>query len=193
MSLKTKVKAGNITNLSDARYCAGMGVDWLGFPCDRIDAKTFGEITGWVTGPQFILELSAGSIPESLSEYAVEFIQVDFNQLKEIQSASSAMFIVKLSLSDWVNAKATISKNIDRISFLLLTDLNKSDSSNQDTLDEIQSYADIFIELDSCNYTLEEVLDLSVSGIGISGNQELKPGLKDYTELAEVLEKLEVD
>lgn len=193
MSLKTKVKAGNITNLSDARYCAGMGVDWLGFPSDRIDAKTFGEITGWVTGPQFILELSAGSISESLGEYSVDFLQIDYTQLKEIQNVSNATFIVKLSILDWINAKAAISKNIDRISFLLLTDLNKSASSNQDTLDEIQSYADIFIELDSCNYTLEEVLDLSVSGIGISGNQELKPGLKDYTELADVLERLEVD
>ena len=193
MSLKTKVKAGNITNLSDARYCAGMGVDWLGFPSDRIDAQTFGEITGWVTGPQFILELSAGSISESLAEYSVDFLQIDYTQLKEIQNVSNATFIVKLSLSDWVNAKATISKNIDRISFLLLTDFNKSESSNKDILEEIQSYADIFIELDSCNYTLEEVLDLSVSGIGISGNQELKPGLKDYTELADVLDRLEVD
>jgi len=193
MSLKTKVKAGNITNLSDARYCAGMGVDWLGFPINSIDAKTLGEITGWVTGPQFILELSAGAIPESLGEYPVEFLQIDFKQLKEIPSSSNVRFIVKLSISDWVNAKVEITKNIDRISFLLLTDLNKSESSNQDILEEIQSYADIFIELDSSNYTLEEVLDLTVSGVGISGNQELKPGLKDYTKLAEVLEKLEVD
>jgi phosphoribosylanthranilate isomerase len=193
MSLKTKVKAGNITNLSDARYCAGMGVDWLGFPIDSIDAKTFGEITGWVTGPQFILELSTGAIPESLGEYPVEFLQVDFKQLKEIPSSSNVRFIVKLSISDWVNVKAELSKNIDRISFLLLTDLNKSDSSYRDTLEEIQSYVNIFIELESSNYTLEEVLNLTVSGISISGKNELKPGLKDYTELAEVLEKLEVD
>ncbi len=31
MALKTIVKVGNITNLSDARYCAVMGVDMLGF------------------------------------------------------------------------------------------------------------------------------------------------------------------
>ena len=31
MSLQTFVKVGEITNLSDARYCAGMGVDLLGF------------------------------------------------------------------------------------------------------------------------------------------------------------------
>jgi phosphoribosylanthranilate isomerase len=49
MALKTKVKAGNITNLSDARYCAGMGVDWLGFPADVVNPDTFKEITNWVT------------------------------------------------------------------------------------------------------------------------------------------------
>lgn len=81
MSLKTKVKVGNITNLSDARYCAGMGVDWLGFPIESVNPKTFAEITSWVTGPQFMIELKAGTVPESLYEYGVELIQVDSDLL----------------------------------------------------------------------------------------------------------------
>ena len=53
MSLKTLVKVGGVTNLSDARYCAGMGVAILGF-CpepsrpDYVDLDKFKEITNWI-------------------------------------------------------------------------------------------------------------------------------------------------
>ena len=48
MPLKTIVKVGSITNLSDARYCAGMGVEMLGFNVvagheSFIDAKKYQE------------------------------------------------------------------------------------------------------------------------------------------------------
>ena len=64
MSLKTIVKISNVTNLSDARYCAGMGVDMLGFSMDAdspnyIDPKKFGEIRGWVAGVQIVGETTA--------------------------------------------------------------------------------------------------------------------------------------
>ena len=42
--LKTQVKVSSITNLSDARYCAGMGVDLLGFPIQEISLEKFTEI-----------------------------------------------------------------------------------------------------------------------------------------------------
>jgi phosphoribosylanthranilate isomerase len=40
MPLKTFVKVGCITNLSDARYCAGMGVDMLGFRAVEVRKTT---------------------------------------------------------------------------------------------------------------------------------------------------------
>ena len=61
MALKTLVKISNVTNLSDARYCAGMGVDMLGFSMDAdspdyIEPKKFAEIRGWVAGVQIVGE-----------------------------------------------------------------------------------------------------------------------------------------
>ena len=32
---------GNITNLSEARYCAGMGVHFLAFPVDIVNPKMY--------------------------------------------------------------------------------------------------------------------------------------------------------
>jgi phosphoribosylanthranilate isomerase len=191
MSLKTKVKAGNITNLSDARYCAGMGVDWLGFPADSIDPKTFAEITGWVTGPQFVLELSADAIPKSISEYAVDIIQVNYQQLQKREILANHQLIVALSITDWNLAKAELIKNKDQIQQILLLNLTGNKTEDVNILTEIDAHTEVLISLEACPYSLPEILDFPITGINIAGNNELKPGLKDYTELAEVLEQLE--
>jgi phosphoribosylanthranilate isomerase len=190
MSLKTKVKAGNITNLSDARYCAGMGVDWLGFPADSIDPKTFAEITGWVTGPQFVLELSAGAIPESIAEYAVDIIQVNHQHVQK-SILFNHQLIVALPLTDWNQAKAELIKNKDRIQHILLLNLTGNKTEDLNIMTEIATHTDVLISLEVCPYSLNEILDFPITGINIAGNSELKPGLKDYTELADVLEQLE--
>ena len=58
MSLKTFVKVGNITNLTDARYCAGMGVNQLGFNVEdpNFTVEKFKEITGWLEGIEYVAE-----------------------------------------------------------------------------------------------------------------------------------------
>jgi len=189
MSLKTKVKAGNITNLSDARYCAGMGVDWLGFPANTIDPKTFGEITGWVSGPQFVLEITDHSLVE---EYQVEFVQINCKELDN-SIFSKTRLIVVLALSDWDTSKELIAKNKHRIEFMVVTHLTGDRQRDGDAIKVMSDLVEVYIDLDSAPYSLDEVLTFDIAGINISGNQELKPGLKDYAELADVLEQLEVD
>jgi phosphoribosylanthranilate isomerase len=193
MSLKTKVKAGNITNLSDARYCAGMGVDWLGFPSDSIDPKTFAEITGWVTGPQFVLEIGSVSFSESLSHYPVAALQIAYQHLKESESLVNHSLIITMPIADWPSAKSELIKSKDRILNILVTGLTGSQVSDKAVLEEIATQFEILIDLESCPYALNAILSFPISGINISGNQELKPGLKEYTDLAAVLEQLECD
>ena len=53
--LKTKVKVSSIENLSDARYCAGMGVEWLGFPL-AMPVEKLEEIRNWLAGVQIVGE-----------------------------------------------------------------------------------------------------------------------------------------
>ena len=56
MALKTLVKVGKISNLSDAWYCAGMSVDMLGFTViasqeNYVSPELFREMRGWFYGP----------------------------------------------------------------------------------------------------------------------------------------------
>src|SRR6516162_4980549 len=95
--LKTKVKVGSVTNLSEARYCAGMGVDFLSFPIASIDPKTYREITGWVAGPKFGIEVAKSDL-EKMSEYDADFIHVTSDNLI---IHSDKKLLVSLDAIDW--------------------------------------------------------------------------------------------
>ncbi len=58
-----------INNLSDARYCAGMGADKLTFVLDpalpdHLDAKAVKELAGWIAGVELIGEFDQLSAPD---------------------------------------------------------------------------------------------------------------------------------
>ena len=61
--LKTTVFVRKINNLSDARYCAGMGVTYLLFDLDKISEDEATEISGWLEGIEIVNE---DSLPENL-------------------------------------------------------------------------------------------------------------------------------
>lgn len=61
MGLITSVKLNGIATLHEARYGAGMMVDYLGFPIgtnalNRVSSDTFNEIAGWIQGPRLVVE-----------------------------------------------------------------------------------------------------------------------------------------
>lgn len=62
MALKLSVKIGDVTNLSDARYAAGMGVDYIGFNINPdsehfVTSDKVAEIINWVSGVGIIGEI----------------------------------------------------------------------------------------------------------------------------------------
>ena len=84
MSLKTEVKVGNISNLSDARYCAGMGVQYLGFSMDSnsehyVDQNTLKTIKEWIVGPKIVGEFSdllSASIDDPVYGEELDYIEI---------------------------------------------------------------------------------------------------------------------
>jgi len=85
MALRAPVYAGNITNLSDARYFAGMGVQWLGFQIDPnqtsyLNPQKFREIVGWVTGPALVLEpqpnISTNDLTQLAGDYGIDLLRL---------------------------------------------------------------------------------------------------------------------
>src|SRR5215831_10500514 len=103
--LITKIKVGQVTNLSEARYCAGMGVDFLSFPISSIDPKTYQEITGWVVGPKLGVEANSKNI-NTAQEYKADFIEINVDQIDN--SSALENLIVSLEPSEWQIKKPSL-------------------------------------------------------------------------------------
>jgi len=188
MSLITLVKAGNITNLSNARYCAGMGVEIIGFPIDGFeDINKINEIKNWITGVKIALELSNNENIENIKQQ-ISIIQPDYIQLNETQFQIAKELI---NLPFIVTIKTPYSQiKISPSDYFLLkggTDLKSEELA-------------IFclknnVLLGCTGIKAEEVIqiieNIQPAGIELIGENEISPGLKSFEEFSETLELLE--
>lgn len=180
MPLKTVVKVGNISNLSDARYCSGMGVEMLGFRVlegqpNYIAPKLFQEIRGWVTGPKIVAEVygitSGDQLAAVIENYAPDYFELTDEEYGRFQSQLSLPCIVTKS-----------GRSDDRIAYQLLT---------EDELEGYRGSARLLIKPSSSDTVLGLIALPKVAGLALDGTPEQRPGFKDYADLAEILEKLE--
>lgn len=193
MPLAAKVKVGNITNLSEARYCAGMFVDYLGFPCDgsKLTVEGLNEIAGWVTGPTFVLEANpthaAAEILQLAAQTQLAVIEGSFKQFLELRHSTSLKFIISIDTDQWPDVSEELISSRDQIVAIHI----RPDSNWKD----VQTVAAEFQVLVSYSLfsDLSNQIDANSIGVALDGNEEIRPGLKDYDHLADILESLEVD
>lgn len=189
MALKTLVKVGNISNLSDARYCAGMGVDFLGFQVvegkqEPVSPKTYQEIRGWITGPQIVAEIydlgSADLIAAIIENYQPDYFELSLSDFMRVGHALTLPYILQLNegeeLPEFATPPAYLQMDIRHVSPGKFV-------SEYEIIARITSRED-----------LTEALDhTGISGVGLTGGSEIRPGLKTFDDLADILEALEQD
>jgi phosphoribosylanthranilate isomerase len=185
--LITKVKVGQVTNLSEARYCAGMGVDFLSFPISSVDPKTYQEITGWVAGPKFGVEVDATNI-NKVQEYKADFIEISIEQIDSNSALKN--LIVRLGASEWPIKKSSLLLSKRNILYVELK-ITLIDESTLGIINDITEDFKILLK-PSNKIELDRLLKLPIVGLSFDGNAETKPGLKEYP-LSEILEQLEAE
>ena len=184
MPLKTLVKAGNITNLSDARYFAGMGVDLLGFSVVEgtphyMEPKLYQEIRGWVTGPSMVAEIYGlrrkEDLERILEDYKPDYVELSPAELKLFDTLPLS-FILRVDPGD-EPSQASLQPSY------LLQRYDAAVASPYPSLLSIETKED-----------LERALHNPImKGIAVNGSAEIKPGLKDFDALAAILEELDAD
>jgi phosphoribosylanthranilate isomerase len=77
--MKPLIKVSGLTDLQDARYCAAMGVEFIGFNLQNTPPAKIREICAWLSGPKVVIEHQSGITDASLEEliqtlpfYAIE-------------------------------------------------------------------------------------------------------------------------
>lgn len=183
MPLKTFVKVGSITNLSDARYCAGMGADMLGFNTIEgedvyVSPKQFQEIRGWVTGPLIVAEVvglkSSTQLAIIIESYQPDYLELGLAELPFL-SGYSIPFILRLE------KKLTNVSLPHKPAFVLASTFLSN------------TIAPLLVEVASLAEAEQALQHTTLKGIALRGSTEISPGLKTYAELAEVLEFLDAD
>ncbi len=182
MPLKTFVKVGKITNLSEARYCAGMGVDLLGFCTlkgneNYLAPSLFQEIRGWITGPSIVAEIyglkNKTDLEGILSDYKPDYLEMGLQELDLLGDVPLPFILSKPE-------GGSLAALRQEPRFILLKDL-ADDAVPYPCLAEVRSLQDVQRAL-SFPY---------IVGIAMNGSPEISPGLKEYELLAEILEYLE--
>jgi phosphoribosylanthranilate isomerase len=195
MSLITKVKAGSVSSLSDARYFAGMGVDWLGFDVNPssgsfVSVELYKNMAGWVSGPKRVIEnhgpVDAATIQRLQADYEPDFIEVDLDQLNKLPSGMKAFAranLANIEMKQLVN----YSKQIE----CLVLQIDGNPFLAFKALQEIASQARVLLNVSpDFKESQKAIRELPITGIALTGSKELKVGVKsyDYSEILELLD-----
>lgn len=188
MPLKTLVKVGKITNLSDARYCAGMNVDMLGFVTvesqeNYLPVKEYQDIRGWVSGPKVVAEVYGIKTKEELNtileNYRPDYLELSTQELGLVQNTLPLLLRLK-------NTEPFPTLHQESIYAVVTQDSSLKTGAFGENILILFDAADV--------KTNDGILNTAtVNGLVLSGSKEESPGLKDYDHLAEVLENLEVE
>jgi phosphoribosylanthranilate isomerase len=206
MALGTFVKVSKVNNLSDARYCAGMGVDIIGFnlvpeTLHYMSPEKFSGITEWLAGVDFageFEELSAAEILKLAKAYPIQYIQISNPLLLAQLSESSLPLILKVDMDkqpDMSALRALMEPLAERVTYFLFE--TEQEAYEEDKLQQILALAEDFPVLLGYGVKATNVHQLiagtKINGIALMGEEELKPGYKDFEKLAEILELIESD
>lgn len=206
MALRTFVKVSGVNNLSDARYCAGMGVDVMGFDLNPessgyVSPEVYSEITNWISGVEYVAEFNNCSIEVIINQirhYKVHYLQVTdtylIHKLKPLGIPVILRFEAsRIASTEVLEAVMEEFKN-DVAFFSIEADTIIIDNSLIDQLEKIAQKLPIVLGFGITENNIGNLIDnFSFKGIGLRGGEEIKPGYKDFDELAGILETIEID
>jgi phosphoribosylanthranilate isomerase len=202
MALSALVKVSGVTNLSDARFCAGVGVGILGF-CpeqehpDYVDLKKYKEITSWIQGVKITGEFYSSDAERILhidTAYAFDYLQVNDVELVNTLFKFGKPLIFKIDLFENLNQN-TIRDKMGYLSDKVAYYLIEGRSSDQDLVEAVGQWSFEYPVLmgfgnDTATVTLL-LKKYKFSGLAFRSGKEIRPGYGDFTELADIFEALE--
>ncbi len=208
------IKASAITNLTDARYFAARGADWLTFDLDpamelSLSTTEFHAIREWVEGPKIVGNfglLEASKIVSIYDECRLDAIQVHpFMPLHQLEILEGKTIIQSYTVDNLSDLAPRLNTFIEeRSSFVNYFMLDFS--TNEFPWDEVTKHQNlvtllvelckshaIFFSLPFNNNNPHTFLEtVSPFGIDVSGSEEEKIGFKSFDELDELLDHVEI-
>ena len=187
-----------INNLSDARYCAGMGADKLTFILDpalpgHLDTKAVKELAGWIAGVELIGEfdqLSPFEINAIAAECALDAILLRHPRSTEELAEIAPPVYIELSPESAAGAQNQPTSVVG-----IIVELPEEISA--ETLTALRSLSQrqpLWLG-PGLNPARARHLtqQLELAGLVFPSGDEVKPGLRDFDQLEAVFEALETE
>jgi phosphoribosylanthranilate isomerase len=208
MLLKTLVKVSAVNNLSDARYCASMGVQLIGLPLDNrheqpISPAKFKEITQWIHGVKLVGELQhsdLATIETTLNDYPVDYLQLDHPADLSIIAILDLPILIRVmlqgheSIEEIASSLAPYKASVSYFMIEATTDDEVTIGKLQKHVEQLAIHFPILqgfdIKPENLTYLLEET---NIQGISLQGGTEIKPGYKDFDHLSTLLTPLVIE
>lgn len=209
--LKMRIKASQISNLTDARYFAAWGVDWMGFNLNpeteqNLNVHELAAITEWVEGPEMIGEFSsmtdAEQITKVVNDYGLHGLQVGmFAEIALLEKLENQFILQEWVLEksadlDWL--KDRLKERSDYVNVFVLnfsTNQIGVDSLNREEQDALKLICQEFKVLLDTGLSAQNIFQLNESilphGYCLTGGEEEKVGFKSFDELDEIFEAIE--
>ncbi len=202
-----QIKASQITNLTDARYFAAWGVEWLGFGLEPgrdhfVAPAQMAAIKEWLEGPKMVGEFSGLDV--DLIRQSVDLLGLDAVEVSRFANLSalqlSVPMIMNIVMETHLEPEALIDLlKINEMAEYFILDFEKNASINNfqkqfpvSWLSGLTKQFPVFIRTGLNTYSLEEITgDIKPLGISLAGGEEEKVGLKSFDELDEIFEALE--
>ena len=185
--LGIQVKASSITHLTDARYFAAYGVNYLGFVVEEnydgyIGVEKINEIKAWVEGPKTIGEINTSEtidVNEVIEKYALDGIHLGVFSFIDVPED---VFLIRDVLFDDIKNKEDLpGANI----WVLKT--------NTPYAEACEKAKKLGIDPEQClidTPIIKEIDTDSKYGIIVRGSDEEKVGYKSYDGLDDIFESL---
>lgn len=201
---KPQIKASHITNLTDARYFAAWGTEWLGFTLEPgqehyITPAQAAAIKGWVEGPGMVGEFSGLDI--DLMEETSKLLELDaievsqFADLEKINRSIPVLVNIVLTPDMTPDELIQLLKSKHKAEYCILDfSKNKIDPAifTPAWLQQVADNYPIFIHPGQGNQPVQAILEtIQPAGLSLAGGEEEKVGLKSFDELDEIFDLLE--
>ncbi|MFN0049543.1 MAG: hypothetical protein ACKVOU_10515 [Cytophagales bacterium] len=192
--LKYPIYIRSVTNLSDARYCAGMGVEMIGFcfdpqSADYIEPTIAQGIIGWLSGVKIVAEF--GENNEAEMQLLIEELKPNMISVSAKSHFSDEILpiIYRIDLANELKVYPPAG------SFVLIE--NSAENLNNYYTNflkkEISGPYKLIFGTGFVKETIDEVQNVyQPYGYSLKGGKEIMPGLKNFDELADILEAIEI-
>lgn len=208
-----KIKAGSITNLTDARYFSAWEVEWLGFNLstgeeNAISPLQVAAIREWVEGPKIVGEFSLSSkedILHQVSELRLDAVQLGmFTDVATVMDLSNELPVIKEIVIEKSTSAGDIEFMLSHFSphatyFLLNFDkggfswaeVQKGEILSPEILRDFCQRYPILLGIGVQASEVKTMLDyLQPTGLNLLGGEEEKTGIKSFDDVDDIFEQL---